>query len=386
MKIELFSPKYDIQECLKQIQECLECGWTGLGYKTIQFEEAWKEYTGFENALFLNSATAGLCLAVDIFKEKYNWSDGDEIITTPLTFVSTSHAILLAGLKPVFADVDDTLCVDPAEIDKKITSKTRAVMYVGLGGNSGHYGDIVKQCEKYKLKLILDAAHMAGTRVNYEIPGKEADAVIYSFQAVKNLPTSDSGMVCFRDKELHEIARKKSWLGINKDTYSRRDCLGHYKWQYDVEYVGYKYNGNSIAAAIGIAQLKHLDADNLYRRQIADWYMKGFAPYSEYIKFVDVPLDCQSSQHLFQIIIDNRDALIERLNKKGIYLGVHYIDITRYRMYEYAKGSCPKASYVSDHVVSLPMHLNLSYEDVQKVITEVLTCICMFQKGLNYSE
>ncbi len=381
MKIELFSPKYDILECLKQIQECLECGWTGLGYKTIQFEEAWKKYTGLENALFLNSATAGLCLAVDILKEKYNWREGDEIITTPLTFVATSHAILLAGLKPVFADIDDTLCIAPAEIDRKVTEKTTAVMYVGIGGNSGHYEDIVKQCEKHKLKLILDAAHMAGTRVNNEIPGKEAHAAIYSFQAVKNLPTSDSGMLCFRYKELHEIARKKSWLGSNKDTYSRRDCMGHYKWKYDVEYVGHKYNGNSIAAAIGIAQLKHLDEDNSYRRKIAEWYTEGVASYSNYIKLVKVPIGCQSSQHLFQIIVEERDALIENLKQKEIYLGVHYIDITRYRMYKYAKGTCPKASYISDHVVSLPMHLKLSYDDVQKVIAEVIACIRMYQKG-----
>lgn len=371
MAIQLFAPTFDVDSCLEGIRECLEKGWTGLGFKTVQFEEDWKAYTGFKHAYYLNSATAGLNLVFDIFKEVNEWDDESEVITTPLTFISSNHAIMLAGLKPVFADVDDTLCLDPKSVKERITDKTKAVLFVGIGGNIGHYDEIVSICQEHGLKLILDAAHMAGTRVNGKIAGEEADAVVYSFQAVKNLPTADSGMVCFADEKCDEIVRKKTWLGINKDTYMRTNSGGTYKWRYDVEYVGNKYHGNSIMAAIGIVQLKHLDRDNAYRRQIAEWYTEGFKDLGDKIKLVYVPKNCESSRHLFQIIVDKRDEMMLALNQQEIYPGVHYVDNTEYRMYQYAEGTCPNARYISDHVISLPMHLRLSYEDVQFVIKVV---------------
>ena len=143
------------------------------GFKTVQFEEARKAYTGLEHAYYLNSATAGLNLAVEILKEGYGWADGDEIITTPLTFVSTNHAIPLAGLKAVFADIDDTNCLSPASVRERITERTRALIYVGMGGNTGHYEEIAAICEDAGIKLIPDAAHMSGTRLYGEIPGRK---------------------------------------------------------------------------------------------------------------------------------------------------------------------------------------------------------------------
>jgi len=328
-------------------------------------------------AYYVNSATAGLYLAVDILKEKNGWSDGDEIISTPITFVSTNHAILKSGLKVVFADIDDTMCLSPTSVRESISERTRAVMFVGIGGNIGHYYEIVDICREHNLTLILDAAHMSGTRINQsngevEIPGKEADVVIYSFQAVKNLPTADSGMLCFKDGNLDTIARKKGWLGINKDTYSRSTDSGNYKWRYDVEHVGDKYHGNSIMAAIGLVQLKYLDRDNAYRAQMVRWYRDRFSPYPEYIKLVTVLKECQSSNHLFQILVSNRDELILHLNKCGIAPGVHYVDNTNYSMYNYAKGTCPYAAFVSEHVLSLPLHMDLTFNDVQFICDEVI--------------
>lgn len=371
MAIQLFTPTFDVDGCLEEIRECLEKGWTGLGFKTVQFEEDWKAYTGWEHAHFLNSATAGLNLVFDIFAEEYGWGEEDEVITTPLTFISSNHAILLAGLKPVFADVDDTLCLDPKSVRERITDKTKAVLFVGIGGNTGHYEEIAQICKENNLKLVLDAAHMAGTRLRGEMPGKQADAIVYSFQAVKNLPTADSGMVCFKEEKLDAIVRKKTWLGINKDTYMRTSSGGTYKWRYDVEYVGNKYHGNSIMAAIGIVQLKHLDKENAYRRQIARWYTEGFLEYGDKIKLVEVPEECESSRHLFQIIVENRDEMMLALNQQEIYPGVHYVDNTEYRMYRYAEGTCPNARYISEHVISLPMHMQLTYEDVQTIIKAV---------------
>jgi dTDP-4-amino-4,6-dideoxygalactose transaminase len=364
MSTQLFLPSYRIEECLEQIRECLQIGWTGIGFKTVEFENEWKKYAGFENAHFLNSATAGLHLAVKILKEHYGWQEGDEVISTPLTFVSTNHSIAYEKMKVVFADVDNFLCLDPQDVEKKITPKTRAVMFVGMGGNTGNYSGIVDLCKKYNLKLILDAAHMAGSRLKGQIPGKEADAVVYSFQAVKNLPTADAGMLCFANKELDCICRKYSWMGINKDTYARTENAGNYKWKYDVDYTGYKYHGNSIMAAIGLVQLKYLDEDNILRRKIADWYDEKFAGMSGYIKPIPVAEGCESSRHLYIIEVDNRDELLNKLNSCGIYPGVHYRDNTEYKMYSYAHGTCPKASVMSERIISLPLHLKLTKDDV----------------------
>ena len=367
MAIQLFKAKYEIEECLNEIRKCLEVGWTGLGFKTLEFEEAWKTYTGLPFAHYLNSSTMGLNIAVDILKEEYGWEEEDEIISTPITFVSTNHAILKSRLKPIFADIDDTMCLNPESVRKCITEKTRAIMYVGMGGNVGNYSEIVKICREYNLRLILDAAHMAGTRYDGVIPGKEADVVVYSFQAVKNLPTADSGMICFKKGEFDEIARKKTWLGINKDTYSRTTSSGNYKWRYDVEYVGEKGHGNSIMAAIGIVQLRYLDRDNAYRRQLAQWYLQGLCECKDKIKTVRIEEKCESSFHLFQICVDNRDELMMELNSHEIYPGVHYCSNTNYKMYDYAKGTCPYAEYVSEHTISLPMNLYMTHKDVNEI-------------------
>ena len=372
MGIQLFKPTFRVDECLNEIRECLELGWTGLGFKTVEMEEKWKQYTGAGNAHFLNSATVGLHLAFKILKQECAWQDGDEVISTPITFVSTNHAVMYENLKVKFADVDQYLCLDPEDVEKKITDKTRAVLFVGLGGNTGQYYKIVDLCKKYNLKLILDAAHMSGSRVNGDIPGKDADVVVYSFQAVKNLPTADSGMICFKEKAYDEICRKLAWLGINKDTFARSRDKGAYKWKYDVEYIGYKYHGNSVIASMGLVQLKYLDMDNSYRRQLSAWYNESFKDYSDKIKPVPVAENCESSRHLYIIEVENRDELLLALNECEIYPGVHYRDNTEYDMYAYAKGTCPNAHRLSERVLSLPLHLQMTKDDVDFVAGNVI--------------
>ncbi len=368
MSIQLFCANYDIDSCLDQVRQCLEKGWTGMGFKTVEFENEWKKYTGFKNAYFTNSATSALNLAVVTLKEKHGWDDGSEIITTPLTFVSTNHAILLANLSPIFSDVDDSFCLDPKDVEAKITPKTKAVMYVGFGGNSGRYDEIASICKRYGLCLILDAAHMSGTRMNGRIPGEEADAVVYSFQAVKNLPTGDAGMLCMPDDECDSIIRKRGWLGINKDTYIRSvESDSGYKWKYNVEYLGEKYNGNSIMAALALAQLPHLDEDNKYRKKLAERYLFELSDYKDHIRFPRYFNNCTPSWHLFQILVPERDGLIKHLNSRDIFPGVHYVPNTEYEMYLYAKGTCKHADYVGNHVLSLPMHMRLTEEDVSYV-------------------
>ena len=144
--INLFIPYFRNEEILKNIEECLDKGWTGLGYKTNEIEELWKKYTELPNAHFINSNTSGLHLAIKILKDSNKWMDGDEIITSPLTFVSSNHAIMYENLKPVFADVDEFLCLDPESVERNITKKTRAILFIGIGGNAGQYDKIVQIC------------------------------------------------------------------------------------------------------------------------------------------------------------------------------------------------------------------------------------------------
>ena len=365
--IQLFTPTFRVEECLDEIRECLISGWTGLGYKTLEIEQAWTEYTGLPHSHFLNSATAGLHLAFELLKEQGGWGDEDEVITTPLTFVSTNHAILHSRLLPVFADVDEYLCLDPDSVRSRITARTRAVVFVGMGGNTGQLADIVDICRSNGLALVLDAAHMAGTKLSGKDPGLLADVACYSFQAVKNLPTADSGMVCFDDPELDAAARKMSWLGISKDTYARAS-RGTYAWLYDVDKVGYKYHGNSIMASLALVGLKYLDDDNQRRRELASHYDAVFANAPQ-VRPVRVAPDCQSSRHLYQVRVSNRERVIGLLQEQGIYPGVHYRDNTDYPMYRGSKGQCPLAHKAATEILSLPMHLQLSDSAARRIAT-----------------
>lgn len=371
--INVLKPKFRTEEIIEQMRICLDKGWTGLGFKTIEFEDGWKDYTSLPYAHFINSATSGLHLALNVYRNLYGWEDGDEIITTPLTFVSSNHAIMYERFTPVFTDVDSSLCLDPEDVLRKITSKTKAVMFVGLGGNAGQLDRISKICKERNIKLILDAAHMAGTFVaTGKHVGHEADATIFSFQAVKNLPTSDSGMICFNDEKCDKLARELSWLGINKDTYSRFNN-GSYKWKYDVPNVGFKYHGNALTAAIGIVQLKYLEQDNERRRTIANLYKKALRDLDGIGIVASSKYTLKNSRHLFQIIVDTnkRDNIIEALYKQDIYPGVHYIDNTSYTPYKEHAGKCLAASKLSDSLITLPIHCNLSDDDVSKVVKTI---------------
>jgi dTDP-4-amino-4,6-dideoxygalactose transaminase len=371
MAIQVLKPKFHVDECLESVKECLEKGWTGMGFKTVQFEEEWMKYTGHKYAYYLNSNTVGLHLAVKILKMQNKWSDGDEIISTPITFVSTNLAIMYENMKPIFADVDEYLCLDPKDVEKKITNKTKAVIFVGYGGRVGQLKEIIEICKKYNLKLILDAAHMSGTRVDGVFPGTwdGVDVTVYSYQAVKNLATGDSGMICWNNKEAADLTRMLAWCGINKDTYARSN-KGTYAWKYDVDYVGYKYNGNAIMAAIALTQLKYLDVENDRRRQIVKMYNEGFSN-NKNIQIIPANYADECSYHLYELAVPDREALLDYLSKNDINCGVHYRDNTEYSIFSYGNGTCPKAAEISQHLITMPLHMWLTDEDVYKIINSV---------------
>lgn len=372
MSIQVLKPLYRTSEILEHVKVCCDTSWTGNGFKTDEFEIAWKKFTGFKNATLLNSATSALHLAIEQMKKLYNWSEGSECISTPLTFVSTNHAILYNNLVPVFADIDEYGCLDPRSVESKITPKTKLIVFVGLGGNIGRLYDIVSIAKKYNLKILLDAAHMAGTRLlNGDHIGTQEGITCtsFSYQSVKNLCTFDAGALCWNDTDLNSLQMEKktkelAWLGIDRSTHDRSTSGGTYKWYYSVSECGYKYHSSSIAASFALVGLKYLEQDNAYRRYLCDLYQDLL---KDTVEFVPHNPECISSRHLIQILVDKRDEVMLALNQCGIFPGVHYRDNTLYSMYSYAQGTCPKATQFSDRTITLPLHLHLTVEDVRYV-------------------
>jgi len=364
--INVLRPIFNKDRAIELIGECLEGGWTGMGNKTYEFEKAWSDYTNLPHSHFLSSNTVGLHLALEIPKRALGWDQESQVITTPITFVSTNHSILQAGLTPVFADVDSSLCLDPQSVRERITQNTRAVIYVGIGGNTQNLDEIEDICRENNLFLVLDAAHMAGSRIDRRHVGHGIDVTVFSFQAVKNLPTADSGMICFKSEEYDKYARKLSWLGIDKDTFQRSSNKGSYKWEYDIDELGYKYHGNSIMAAIALAQLEALDKDNSYRRSIYDRYHNNLSGRLN-VKLIAHANPSESSRHLIQCVVPNRDEVLLALHEYQIYPGVHYKDNTEFKPYKQWHGSCPNAHSLSHKIISLPCHLGLNFNEVDFV-------------------
>jgi len=382
MAIQVFKPYYRTEEILDLIKECCNIGWTGIGGKMLDFEEAWKKYSGAKTCHMLNSATVGLQLAILQLKNKHGWVNTDEVISTPLTFVSSNHAILYNNLTPQFADIDEFGCLEPWSVESLINSNTKAILFVGLGGNVGQLKEIMKIAKKHDLKLILDAAHMSGTKwsdTRMQVGCHEGiDVTIFSGQAVKNLPTADSGWVCWNTEDAEEMdkdLRQLAWLGIDKDTYFRTTTAGNYKWYYDVPQLGFKAHSNAIMGCFGLVGLKYLDQDNAYRRNIASIYtdlLQG------HVEIVPTSNDCISSRHLFQVLVDKRDEVMMALNQVDIFPGVHYRENTLYSMYDkksYHHGDIKRSQSFSDRTITLPAHMGVTEADAKFVAEKLIEIV-----------
>jgi len=364
--IQLFKPNIS-EEAIKAVNKVLRSGWIGLGPKTAEFEEKFAKYVEAKHAVALNSCTAALHLALIVSGVKSN----DEVLTTPLTFISTNHAILYQKATPVFADIDaKTYCIDPESIKKMITKKTKAIIAMHYGGHSCNLDRIYKIAKKYKLKVIEDAAHACGS--SYK--GKKIGSfglTCFSFHAVKNLPTGDGGMITTNNREIYGELRRLRWLGINKSTYTRtttdKKKPGAYAWQYDVPEVGYKYHMNDINAAIGIEQLKLLDKQNAYRRKLAAIYNKELN-HPDIISLPYVSPNVITSQHLYVIQVKRRNDLVAKLKASGIAPGVHYTPNNTYSMYRKCRADVKNVMKIAKNIISLPMHTLLTKKDIYKVI------------------
>ncbi len=278
--------------------------------------------------------------------------------------MSTNHAILYEGLKPVFADVDmQTGNLDPDSVRERITERTGAIIVVHYGGYPADLDELYAIAGEHGISIIEDCAHACGSEYRGRRIGSHGDLHAFSFHAVKNLPMGDGGALTVQSAEHDARLRRLRWLGIDKDTFSRTG-KNAYHWEYDVTEVGFKCHMNDIEAAIGLAQLELLDGENARRREIARLYRDNLADVPG-VMLPPVSDDRESSYHLFPIRVDRRNELVDRLRKKGIATGVHYRRNDEYRMYQ--RTELPGAEHFTNHVMSLPMHLYLEDQDVVSI-------------------
>lgn len=363
LPLPVFKPNYDEQE-VQAVRECLQKGWTGCGPKVKEFEEEFARYVGSKYAVATNSCTASLHLAVMTLN-----IPGAEIISTPMTFVSTNHAILYNQAVPVFADIQkDTMNIDPADIRAKITPKTRAVIAVHFGGHACDLDEIQALTQKHGLALIEDCAHACGGLYQGRKLGSFGDFGCFSFHAVKNMATGDGGMIVTNDKKHYDRLMKLRWVGISKDTWNRNE-KGAYSWDYNIEELGFKYQMNDITAAIGLVQLRKLDGMNQKRRALAKRYREGLAG----ISGIELPGEkpgVESARHNFIIKTNDRDGLMEFLKTRQISTGVHYRPNNHYELYQNA-GKTPAAEEVWKRIVTLPLYPSMTTEQQDYVIRSI---------------
>jgi perosamine synthetase len=353
------------EEAIRAVGDVLRSGWLGLGPRTAEFENAFAKFVGNRYFVGLNSCSAALHLALHVL----DLPEGTEVITTPITFVSTNHAILYERCKPVFADVQaDTGNIDVESVATKITERTRAIIAVHLNGYPCDLDELYALARSAGLPVIEDCAHACGASYKGNRIGSHGELHAFSFHAVKNLPMGDGGGLVVRDEKIDARLRRLRWLGIDKDTFHRIDGA-LYSWNYDVSEVGYKYHMNDIQAAIGLAQLLRLDVDNARRAEIVSRYRGGLAGVPG-VKLLQQHNDRISSNHLCCILVENRDNLVLKLKEAGVETGVHFRRNDLYKMYRHDE-SLVNADQFWRSSLSLPLHLLLTDEQVDYVITQI---------------
>jgi perosamine synthetase len=359
MRIPLFRPVIS-EEAIQAASEVLRSGWLGLGPRTASFERAFAQYIGIPYCVGVNSCTAALHLALRVL----DLPRGSDIITTALTFVSTNHVILYEGHRPVFADIQpDTGNLDVDAVARSITERTGAIMLVHYGGYPCDLDGFYALARARGIPIIEDCAHACGALYKGQRIGSHGELHAFSFHAVKNLTMGDGGALTIRSAGYDARLRRLRWLGIDSNTFER-NTGAHYSWEYDVPEVGYKYNMNDIQAAIGLAQLPHLDAENARRSIIAARYRERLAGVPG-ISLLQEGEDRVSSHHLFCVLAEGREALVTRLRAAGVDVGVHYRRNDAYPMY--IAQDLPNTEYFWRRVISLPMHLHLTDEHVDYV-------------------
>lgn len=370
---------------IQAVTEVLKSDYLTTGPKIHEFEQKIADYLGCKYAVSIANGTAALhaaCYAANI-------KAGDEVITTPMTFAATSNSILYMQGTPVFADINPyTYNIDPLEIEKKITDKTKAIIAVDYTGQPAELFKIKSIAEKYNLTFIEDGAHSLGAEIKnpqgtWQKIGGFAHMTTFSFHPVKHITTAEGGMICTNDVKLFEKLTLFRTHGITRDKNLLKD-KSHGPWYYEQQFLGYNYRLSDLQSALGISQLTKLDNFIQRRRVIASKYDKAFGE-STFKNKLTIPYqdpNTKSAYHIYvvklnlQAIGKTREEILSKLLALNIGVNIHYIPVYYHPYYQalgYTKGICPVAENFYEEIITLPLFPMMSDEDVNYVIESMAT-------------
>lgn len=368
----------------KEVIDTLRSGWLTRGPKTARLESMFKDYIGCKHAICVSSCTAALHLSLAAL----GIGKGDEVITSPITWPATANVIVHTGATPVFADVDrETLNIDPLKIEKKITSKTKAIIPVHMAGRPCDMDKISKLAKGHGLHVIEDAAHAIGACFKKKKIGTISDFSCFSFYPIKNITTAEGGLVTTDNDEWAEKIRMYSLHGVSNDAWKRYDRS--FKGSCEVIYPGFKYNMSDLQASLGLHQLPRLNNFIEERKVICQQYNGAFRDIEEII----IPKFSQyagHAYHLYIIILDIdhlkvlRDEFVNALKKENIGAGIHFksLHIQPYykNTFKLKDSILPNALYLSERILSLPMYPKMTQYDVDTVIKAVKKLITYYKR------
>lgn len=338
------------------------------GPLVTEFENKIADYCGAKFAVAVNSGTSALhlaCIAAGI-------GEGDEVITSPITFAASANCVLFCGARPVFADVrSDTMTIDPREIEKKITKKTKAVIPVHFAGHPCEMDEIHAIAKKHNLVVIEDAAHALGAKYRGGKIGSLSEMTIFSFHPVKHITTGEGGMVLTNDPELRDKLIFYRSHGITRDPKYMKVAGG--SWYYEMHALGFNYRLTDIQSALGINQLKKLDRFLKRRKEIAGVYNQAFSDIKS-IKTLSEKKHAESAWHLYTIEVAERRRVFDALMEKGIMVNVHYIPVYKQPFYQrlgYKDVYCPNAEAYYQKALSIPMYPKMNDEEQEYVIDSI---------------
>lgn len=363
------------EEDIDEVVACLRSGWIGTGPRVAQFEAHFAAYKGTtaSHAAAVNSCTAALHVSM----VAAGMEPGAEVITTPLTFCATVNAIVHAGLKPVLADIDPVShCIDPAAIEAAITPRTQAILPVHFAGRSCDMDEIMRIANKHGLAVIEDCAHAIETTWKGRPAGTFGDFGCFSFYVTKNVVTGEGGMILGRSEAHIARAKMLALHGMSKDAWHRFGDKG-YK-HYQVVETGFKYNMMDLQAALGLGQLRRVEASWKKREAIWQRYMQDLADLSIGLPAESIDVESRHAYHLFTVQVDaektgiSRDEFLNAMNARKIGTGVHYLSLAEHPVYQDKFAWRPEqwgnAMKVGRQTVSLPISAKLTDRDVDSVI------------------
>ena len=362
------------EDDIRTVVETLRSEWLTTGPKVAEFEEAFAERAGAKYAVSFSSGTAALHGAA--FAAGLN--DGDQALTSPLTFVATANCILYQRATPVFVDVcRDTLNVDPEELQCSISHRTRAILAVDYAGHPADLEGILRIADSHGLVVIEDACHALGAKYRERSVGSVAHLTVFSFHPVKHLTTGEGGMVTTNDVRLAQILRQFRNHGISSEV---RERQAREQWEYEMVLLGFNYRLTDIGCALGISQLKKLEANLRRREEIADQYAAAFREMPE-LMLPGVRPDVEPAWHLYPIRLHSgrlaatREQVFRALRAENIGVNVHYIPVHLHPYYRnrfgYSGGEYPVAEDAYERLISLPIFQGMTDADVDDVISAV---------------